>query len=331
MIRTAAKWSTAGCTAAPRPSARCDFSTFTFATRAIESLRDALQGKLELHFTYDEEFGGELGPGWLLANGLTRPDLVIAAGFSYQVVTGHNGCLQLEVTVHGRMGHAAVPETAVDALQAATGILNALYEQNVLYKQVRSAVRGINHPYLNVGRIEGGTNTNVVPGKVVHQARPSHDPRGEPGRGRSDDPARDRARRRRSTRTSRSTSDASCSPTRCSRCRATSRWSTRCAPMRARSSASRSRRAARRSTPTPACTASRASRRCCTAPARAPCSKATPSAPTSTSCWTICAVPPRWWRERCTTCSSGAERFFHTGHGRDRVFTESRDRRDRRD
>ena len=26
---------------------------------------------------------------------------------------------------------------------------------------------GITHPYLNVGRIEGGTNTNVVPGKVV--------------------------------------------------------------------------------------------------------------------------------------------------------------------
>ncbi|HSI52391.1 MAG TPA: M20/M25/M40 family metallo-hydrolase, partial [Ramlibacter sp.] len=25
----------------------------------------------------------------------------------------------------------------------------------------------ITHPYLNVGRIEGGTNTNVVPGKVV--------------------------------------------------------------------------------------------------------------------------------------------------------------------
>ncbi|MFY2629295.1 peptidase dimerization domain-containing protein, partial [Achromobacter dolens] len=23
------------------------------------------------------------------------------------------------------------------------------------------------HPYLNIGRIEGGTNTNVVPGKVV--------------------------------------------------------------------------------------------------------------------------------------------------------------------
>ena len=146
---------------------KCDFATFTFATRAIEALKAPLKGSVELHFTYDEEFGGELGPGWLLQQGLTKPDLLIAAGFSYQVVTGHNGCLQLEVTVHGKMGHAAVPETAVDALQAATLILNALYHQNTLYKQVTSQVRGITHPYLNVGLIQGGTNTNVVPGKVV--------------------------------------------------------------------------------------------------------------------------------------------------------------------
>ena len=126
-----------------------------------------LHGGVELHFTYDEEFGGELGPGWLLKHQLTKPDLLLAAAFSYQVVTAHNGCLQMEVTVHGKMGHAAVPDTAVDALQAATKILNALYEQNRLYKQVTSQVPGITHPYLNVGRIEGGTNTNVVPGKVV--------------------------------------------------------------------------------------------------------------------------------------------------------------------
>ncbi len=146
---------------------KCDFASFTFATRAIEALKAPLKGGVELHFTYDEEFGGELGPGWLLAHGLTKPDLLIAAGFSYQVVTAHNGCLQLEVTVHGKMGHAAVPDTAVDALQAATLILNALYQQNALYKQVTSQVKGITHPYLNVGLIQGGTNTNVVPGKVV--------------------------------------------------------------------------------------------------------------------------------------------------------------------
>lgn len=146
---------------------KCDFSTFIFATRALESLGEPLKGGVELHFTYDEEFGGELGPGWLLEKGHTKPDLLIAAGFSYQVVTAHNGCLQMEVTVHGKMAHAAIPDTGVDALQGATAILNALYAQNTLYKQVTSKVEGIKHPYLNVGLIEGGTNTNVVPGKVV--------------------------------------------------------------------------------------------------------------------------------------------------------------------
>jgi len=146
---------------------KSDFATFTFAVRALESLQAKLKGAVELHFTYDEEFGGELGPGWLLSHGITKPDLMIAAGFSYEVITAHNGCLQLEVTVHGKMAHAAIPESGVDALQGAAKILNALYAQNELYRQVTSKVAGITHPYLNVGRIEGGTNTNVVPGKVV--------------------------------------------------------------------------------------------------------------------------------------------------------------------
>jgi acetylornithine deacetylase/succinyl-diaminopimelate desuccinylase family protein len=146
---------------------KSDFATYTFAVRALETLQSQLKGAVELHFTYDEEFGGELGPGWLLRNKLTKPDLLLAAGFSYQVVTAHNGCLQMEVTVHGKMAHAAIPHTGVDALQGAVTILNALYHQNTLYQQITSKVEGITHPYLNVGRIEGGTNTNVVPGTVV--------------------------------------------------------------------------------------------------------------------------------------------------------------------
>jgi succinyl-diaminopimelate desuccinylase len=146
---------------------KSDFASFTFALRALEAVAKPTKGSVELHFTYDEEFGGILGPGWLLKNNLTKPDLMIAAGFSYEVVTAHNGCLQMEVTVHGKMAHAAIPSTGVDALQGAVKILNALYAQNTLYQQVTSKVEGITHPYLNVGRIEGGTNTNVVPGKVV--------------------------------------------------------------------------------------------------------------------------------------------------------------------
>lgn len=146
---------------------KSDFTTYSFALRALESLGLDLRGGIELHFTYDEEFGGELGPGWLLGQGLSRPDLEIAAGFSYQVVTAHNGCLQLEVTVHGEMAHAAIPHTGVDALRAAVDMLQRLYALNREYRALRSQVPGIDHPYLNVGLIEGGTNTNVVPGKVV--------------------------------------------------------------------------------------------------------------------------------------------------------------------
>lgn len=150
---------------------KSDFASYTFAVRALEALAEVqplnLNGGIELHFTYDEEFGGELGPAWLLKQGLTRPDYLIAAGFSYQVVTAHNGCLQMELTLHGLASHAAYPQTGVDALQAATKLLTALYAHNDVLKQRRSAQPGIAHPYLNVGRIEGGSHTNVVPGKVL--------------------------------------------------------------------------------------------------------------------------------------------------------------------
>ncbi len=145
---------------------KCDFATYTFALRALEAVAKPSQGSVELLFTYDEEFGGELGPALLLNNGTIKPDLMVAAGFSYQVITAHNGCLQLEVNVHGKMAHAAIPESGVDALQAAVQLLSALFAQNAILKNVRSEVFGITHPYLNVGMIEGGTNTNVVPGRV---------------------------------------------------------------------------------------------------------------------------------------------------------------------
>ena len=43
---------------------KCDFSTFTFAVRALEAVAQPVTGSVELLFTYDEEFGGEVGPAW---------------------------------------------------------------------------------------------------------------------------------------------------------------------------------------------------------------------------------------------------------------------------
>jgi len=149
---------------------KSDFATYAFsllALRALAAAGPSLNGEVELHLTYDEEVGGEIGPRRLLEKGLSKPDLAISAGFSYAVTTAHNGCLHLEVVVRGRQGHAAMPERGVDALAATNQILTALYASREALKSRTSKTQGITHPTLNVGLIEGGINTNVVPDRVA--------------------------------------------------------------------------------------------------------------------------------------------------------------------
>jgi succinyl-diaminopimelate desuccinylase len=145
---------------------KSDFATYAFALKALQESGLALRGTVELHLTYDEETGGLIGPSWLLDRGLTRPDYVLSAGFSYNVTMAHNGCLHLEVKIEGRSAHAARPETGDDALEAATRLLTSLYLLRETYSAVRSTVPGIGHPTLVVGLIHGGINTNVVPDAV---------------------------------------------------------------------------------------------------------------------------------------------------------------------
>jgi succinyl-diaminopimelate desuccinylase len=146
---------------------KSDFATYGYALLALKSLGRPLAGTVELHLTYDEEAGGAIGPKWLLDRGLTRPDFAISAGFSYGIVTAHNGCLHLEIGLMGQSAHAARPETGHDALEAATRVLNALYEHRKGLAEIRSAVEGIGSPTLVVGLIKGGINTNVVPDSVT--------------------------------------------------------------------------------------------------------------------------------------------------------------------
>jgi succinyl-diaminopimelate desuccinylase len=146
---------------------KSDFATYTFALRALVTSGLPLDGTVELHFTYDEEAGGFVGPKWLIEQGLSRPDLALSAGFSYAITTAHNGVLHLEIVVRGRQAHAAMPETGVDALEASWPILKALYEERHRLAETISAQTGIGSPKLTVGLISGGINTNVVPDRIV--------------------------------------------------------------------------------------------------------------------------------------------------------------------
>lgn len=150
---------------------KSDFATYAWALlaldRAVQAGHARPNGTIELHFTYDEEAGGAIGPKWLLEQGITKPDFAISAGFSYGVTTAHNGCLHLEVEVIGKSGHAAEPEKGHDALEAATEMLSDLYAYRKALFALESSIPGIGSPTMVVGLISGGINTNVVPDRVV--------------------------------------------------------------------------------------------------------------------------------------------------------------------
>ncbi|MBV1829177.1 M20/M25/M40 family metallo-hydrolase [Komagataeibacter melomenusus] len=142
---------------------KADFATYVFALRALVKCCPDLNGTVELHFTYDEETGGLLGPGWLLEQGLTKPDYVISAGFTYAVMIAHNGSLQLDVHLAGKAAHSAWPETGHDALEAANAVLSVLYAWRKEIASHVSAIDGIDGPTLVIGTIQGGVAANVVP------------------------------------------------------------------------------------------------------------------------------------------------------------------------
>lgn len=146
---------------------KSDFATYAFALLALKQSGAKLKGTIELHFTYDEEAGGAIGPKWLLDQGISKPDYAISAGFSYGVTTAHNGCLHLEVQIFGKSGHAAEPQKGHDALEAAALILHDLYAYRKALTALESKIPGIGYPTMVVGLIKGGINTNVVPDHVV--------------------------------------------------------------------------------------------------------------------------------------------------------------------
>ena len=145
---------------------KSDFVTYAYALKALIQTGANLKGTVELHLTYDEEAGGAIGPKWLIDEGISKPNYAISAGFSYGVITYHNGCLHLAVHVTGKSAHAAKPDTGHDALQAANSVMTILYDHKSLLLERTSEVEGIGSPQLNIGLIKGGINTNVVPDKI---------------------------------------------------------------------------------------------------------------------------------------------------------------------
>ncbi|NQU59879.1 MAG: M20/M25/M40 family metallo-hydrolase [Rhodospirillales bacterium] len=152
---------------------KADLAVYAHALVALRDARPDLSGTVELHFTFDCAQDGELGPGWLLKNGIVNPDYALGSGCSYGIGTSAMGDLQLQVEITGTALSTAQAATraaggvVADALEAAVGVMAALYKARDDIAKIRSDIPGIGSPSLVIGEIEGGERPDEAPGKVV--------------------------------------------------------------------------------------------------------------------------------------------------------------------
>jgi acetylornithine deacetylase len=127
---------------------------------ALEDWKDLkLLRPLHFAFSYDEEIGC-LGAHSLvdrIVGSLPRPAFaIIGEPTDMRIGVAHNGVTGLHTTFRGMAAHASDPSLGVNAIDAAAGFVRFLGD---VAKLPRISDNGCT---LNVGRIAGGTATNIV-------------------------------------------------------------------------------------------------------------------------------------------------------------------------
>ena len=159
-----------------------------FAMKTIKDNNIKMNGRIVFHIVPDEETGGEFGTKWLYENGyFDRGDAcIIAEPTSYNnCEVGQKGSLWIRLKSHGIPAHGSignyVGENAIVKLMKLLLALEELRTMEGKYEEkqlpilkdskdiAKAALKApgvenvIDHITVNIGTIEGGTKTNMVP------------------------------------------------------------------------------------------------------------------------------------------------------------------------
>ncbi len=147
---------------------------FTGAARVLAAMKDQWSGTLVFIGQPAEEIG--VGARNLLAAGLytkfPRPDYVLGVHDSATLPAGTIGTVEgaawanvdsMDITVRGRGGHGAYPQTTIDPIVLAARIVTTL--QTVVSRETRP----LDPAVVTVGSIHGGTKHNIIPNEVKLQ------------------------------------------------------------------------------------------------------------------------------------------------------------------
>ncbi|MCB2190451.1 MAG: ArgE/DapE family deacylase [Deltaproteobacteria bacterium] len=140
---------------------------FALALGAIKSAGVVLQGDAVLAATADEEIGGELGAGYLAAQGELDCDFCIVEGFINQMFHGYGGSLSAQITTIGKSAHTAVPWRGVNAIEKMQEVLRAVGQAQIELESRPSVDKEMRFSTLNIGTISGGSKSTIVPDRCA--------------------------------------------------------------------------------------------------------------------------------------------------------------------
>lgn len=143
-------------------------AAFLTVAEFIKQENIPLQGCFELSLVPDEETGGDDGAGFLVEEGIIKPDFaIVAEPSSMRMSITESALLWLTFETKGDRVHTLASPTAVNAVEDMAEVIQAI-------KQLRSKLSHLHHPklgglLLTVNMVDGGIKTNVVPDKCEIQ------------------------------------------------------------------------------------------------------------------------------------------------------------------
>ena len=150
-------------------------ASMLYAAVALQRLRVPLDGRVGLVFVPDEETGGHRGSGFLAATkrlGLNGIGMLTPEPTSGVVWNANRGAITVRLTVHGREAHIGLMHQGRNAFADAIRVVARLQKlaqrvgrRRTRYRVTPDAAR--RSLMLIGGRVEAGSNFNVVPGRCV--------------------------------------------------------------------------------------------------------------------------------------------------------------------
>lgn len=111
---------------------------------------------------------GEEAPGTsegvraLIKRGIGADWAVVGEATGLEIACAHKGMEWLKIEVRGKAAHGSVPQQGINAITKAAKIIQAL-ETKVVPRLKERVHPLVGSPTLNIGRIEGGVQANIVP------------------------------------------------------------------------------------------------------------------------------------------------------------------------